>query len=145
VSTRLLVVVLFGLTLAATACGSQSNGYRKQVGALQSRYRPRIGTFERRLATAISKRQPKAGARAATAASELVSQLERDVASLHPPSALAPRSARLVTAYGELVQDLDQIAAALSAHAPTRANVAIARYNDARLDESSAIAALNAS
>jgi hypothetical protein len=144
VSTRLLVVVLIGLTLAATACGSQSNGYRKQVGALQSQYRPRIGTFEGRLATAIAKRQPKAGARAATAASALVSRLQRSIASLHPPSKLAARSSRLVTAYGELVQDLDQIAGALSAHALSRANAAIGRYNDARLDESSAIAALNA-
>jgi hypothetical protein len=144
VSTRLLVVVLIGLTLAATACGSQSNGYRKHVGALQSQYRSKIGTFEGRLATAISKRQPTAGARAAMAASALVRRLQRSIASLHPPTRLATRSSRLVTAYGELVQDLDQIAAALSAHAPTRANAAIARYNDARLDESSAIAALNA-
>jgi hypothetical protein len=144
VASRLLLVTLVGVALLVTACGSQSNGYRKQVGALQSQYRPRIGTFERRLAAAISKRQPKAGARAATAASALVGQLRRSVASLHPPSKLATRSSRLVTAYGELVQDLDQIAAALSAHAPTRANAAIASYNDARLDESSAIAALNA-
>ena len=71
-------------------------------------------------------------------------QLRREIVALHAPTALATSSKQLVNAYGELVQDLDQLAAALRANAPARANAAIARYNDARLDESSAIAALNA-
>jgi hypothetical protein len=144
VSLRLLVVVLAGLALVATACGSASNGYRKRVDSVQSQYRPRIAALEGQLATAITKRQPAAGARAATAASSTITKVERTIVALHPPSELAARSSKLVVAYGELVHDLDLIASALRAHAPERTNVAIAHYNDARLDESSAIAALNA-
>jgi hypothetical protein len=144
VASRLLLVTLVGVALLVTACGSQSNGYRKQVNAVQTTYRARLGTLDGQLAAAISARKPDAGARAATASSAVVRQMEGEIAALHAPSALSTRSKRLMNAYGELVQDLDQLAAALHAHAPARANVAIARYNDARLDESSAIAALNA-
>jgi hypothetical protein len=144
VSLRLLLVVLTGLVLVATACGSASNSYRRQVDTAQSQYRARITALEGELATAITKREPSAGARAATAASATITKLQRTIAALRPPPALAGRSSKLVVAYGELVHDLDQMAAALRAHAPERTNTAIARYNDARLDESSAIAALNA-
>ncbi|MEO9175309.1 MAG: hypothetical protein ABI317_07315 [Gaiellales bacterium] len=143
-SLRLLLVVLAGLALVATACGSASSGYRKRVDSLQAQYRPRISTLEGQLATAITKRQPATGARAATAASSTITTLQRSIAALHPPPALAARSSKLVIAYGELVHDLDLIASALRARAPERANTAIEHYNDARLDESSAIAALNA-
>ena len=141
---RLLLVTLVGVALLVTACGSQSNDYRKQVNSVETTFRPRLGRLETRLAAAIAARQPAAGARAATETSALVRQLQRAIGALHPPSALSTGSTRLVNAYGELVQDLDQLAAALQAHAPARANAAIGRYNDARLDVSSAIAALNA-
>jgi hypothetical protein len=144
VASRLLLVALVGVALLATACGSQSNSYRKQVNAVQMTYRARLGRLETQLAAAISERKPGPGAQAATASSTLVRQLQGEIAALHAPSALATRSKRLVSAYGELVQDLDQLAVALRAHAPARANAAIGRYNDARLDVSSAIAALNA-
>ena len=137
-------MTLVGVALLVTACGSQSNSYRKQVDAVQTTYRARLGSFEAQLATAIAARKPDAGARAATASSALVRQIRREIVALHAPTALSTSSKQLVNAYGELVQDLDQLAAALHANAPARANAAIARYNDARLDESSAIAALNA-
>jgi hypothetical protein len=144
VASRLLLVTLVGVALLATACGSPSNSYRKQVNTVQATYRGRLGRLETQLAAAISARKPDPGAQAATASSALVRQLRGEIAALHAPSALATRSTQLVNAYGELVQDLDQLATALRAHAPARANVAIGRYNDARLDVSSAIAALNA-
>jgi hypothetical protein len=144
VASRLLLVTLVGVAVLAAACGSPSNSYRKQVNTAQATYRTRLGRLETQLATAISARKPDPGAQAATASSALVRQLQREIAALHAPSALATRSKQLVNAYGELVQDLDQLAAALRAHAPARANAAIGRYNDARLDVSSAIAALNA-
>ncbi len=72
-----------------------------------------------------------------------MTRFAKDVAAIQPPSSLQARSTRLVTAYGKLVSSLRQLTVALRAGAPARVNRAISSYNDARLDEASAVAALN--
>jgi hypothetical protein len=145
VAPRLILVALVALAVIATGCGgSASNGYRAKVASVQKTYGPQIASAQVQLSHAIANQQPAIGARAAASQSALETRARGQIAALHAPTALAVRSARLVTAYGELVQALDQLASALQARAPKRANVAIGRVNDARLDETSAIAALNA-
>jgi nitrate/nitrite-specific signal transduction histidine kinase len=141
----LLSLVLAALALIAAACGgSAANGYRSQVGAAEARHGAELRAHEQRLGAAIHARRPAVAAREATAASALAASVEQDVAALHPPKTLQVRSRTLLSAYRELVQSLDQIAQAFGAKKPAQANIAIDRYNTARLDESSAIAALNA-
>jgi hypothetical protein len=145
VAPRLILVALVALAVVATGCGaSTSNGYRAKVESVQKAYGPRIERAQVQLSHAIANQQPAVGARAAASQSALATKARTEIAALHAPSSLAVRSTRLVTAYGELVQALDQLTSALQARAPKRANVAIGRVNDARLDETSAIAALNA-
>jgi hypothetical protein len=146
VSRRLLLVlVLAALAVAATACGgSAANGYRSDVDAAQRAHATELRGHEQALAAAITARKAAVAATEATAASGLVGARERQVAALHPPKTLQAAAGRLLTAYRELVQSLDQIAAAFTAKKLPQANAAIDRYNTARLDESSAVAALNA-
>ncbi len=139
----LSLVVLAGLLLAVTACGSQVNSYRKQVDVVQKRYAPKLHPLESKLSKAIASRRTAEAARAASQASVEMTRFAKDVAAIHPPSSLQARSARLVTAYGKLVASLRQLTVALRAGAPARVNRAISSYNNARLDEASAVAALN--
>jgi hypothetical protein len=143
VRLRLSFVLLAGLLLVATACGSQANSYRKQVDVVQQRYEPRLTPLERTLSRAIASRQTVGAARAARLATMEMTRFMKDVAAIQAPSSLKARSARLVTAYGELASSLQQLSTALRAGTPARVNRAIASYNDARLDEASAVAALN--
>ena len=141
---RLLsLVLLAGLLLAVTACGSQANSYRKQVDVVQKRYAPKLQPLESRLSKAIAGRRTAEAARTASQASVEMTRFAKDVAAIQPPSSLQARSTRLVTAYSKLVSSLRQLTVALRAGAPARVNRAISSYNDARLDEASAVAALN--
>jgi hypothetical protein len=140
---RLSLVLLAGLLLVATACGSQANSYRKQVDVVQKRYEPKLAPLERTLSRTIASRKTTDAARAANQATAEMTRFMHDVAAIQPPSSLKARSARLVTAYGKLATSLQELSTALRAGAPARVNRAIASYNDARLDEASAVAALN--
>ena len=141
----LSTLLLAALALIAVACGgSAGNGYRAHVDAAQRSHATELRAHEQRLATAIDGRRAAVAATEATAASALVGAIAQRVGALHPPQTLQARSDRLLNAYRELVQSLDQISAAFRAKQLAAANEAIGRYNTARLDESSAIAALNA-
>jgi hypothetical protein len=144
-SRRLTIALLAGLVLLATACGSQANTYRTQVDKLQKAYQPKLAPLETDLSTAIDDRRTDDAARTASQAAVVMGQLSASIEKVKAPAKLATRSARLVGAYHELVSSLQEMTTALRAHAPTRVNKAIARFNDARLDESSAVAALNGS
>jgi hypothetical protein len=143
VRRRLSLVPLAGLLLVATACGSQANSYRKQVDVVQKRYAPKLAPLEVRLSKAIAARQTADAALAASQARGEMTRFMHDVAAIQPPSSLKARSVRLVSAYGRLASSLQELTTALRAKAPTRVNRAIASYNNARLDEASAVAALN--
>jgi hypothetical protein len=139
------MLVLAALALIASACGgSAANGYRAHVDAAEARHGAELHVHEQRLVAAIRVRRAAVAATEATAASALVTELEQEVGALDPPKTLQARARNLLSAYRELVQSLDQISADLRAKKPAQANIAIDRYNTARLDESSAIAALNA-
>ncbi len=66
------------------------------------------------------------------------------MAAIDPPSKLEARAATLVGSYRRLVASLQQLRLALIADDAAPINAAISSYNDARLDETSAVAALNA-
>jgi hypothetical protein len=140
----LLTAVLLCLAVAATACGSQTNTYRSQVDTVQKRYQPRLKPLQLQLATAIGDRRTDDAANLAGQTAALLRQCADAVAAVEPPTHLKARAATLVTAYRNLVQSLQELKTALHAHQATPINRAISRYNDARLDETSAVAALNA-
>jgi cytochrome c-type biogenesis protein CcmH/NrfG len=142
--SRLVPIALLAvLVLVATACGSEANSYRKQVDTAQKAYRPKLAPLETDLSTAIADRRTADAARTASQAAVVMAQLAARVQKIKAPSSLEARSEKLVAAYGELVLSLQQMTSALKAHAPAKLNGAISRFNDARLDESSAVAALN--
>ena len=142
---RLLpIALLLFVAVVATACGSQTNTYREQVDKVQKDFQPRLAPLESQLATAISDRRTEDAADLANQVAVLLGRCADDVASVHAPSDLAPRANALVAAYRRLVQSLRVLEAALHARAATPINRAISSYNDARLDETSAVAALNA-
>jgi hypothetical protein len=140
----LLTAVLLCLALVAVACGSQTNTYRSQLDSVQKQYQPRLKPLQTQLATAIGDRRTDDAADLAGQTATLLGQCADAVAAVDPPSHLNARAANLVGAYRTLVRALQQLQIALHAHRAKPINQAIARYNDARLDEASAVAALNA-
>ena len=141
---RVLIALLLGLAVVATACGSQTNTYREQVDKVQKRFAPQLTPLERQLATAITDRRTDDAADLAGQTASLLGRCADDVAAVDPPSELKPRATNLVTAYRKLVGSLKDLETALRAHSAKPINGAISSYNDARLDETSAVAALNA-
>jgi hypothetical protein len=144
VSRRVLIALLLALAALATACGSQTNTYREQVDKVQKSFQPKLSPLEAQLATAITDRRTDDAAELAGQTASLLARCSEDVAAVDPPSGLTARAANLVTAYRKLVRSLNELETALRAHAAKPINEAIATYNDARLDETSAVAALNA-
>jgi hypothetical protein len=140
----LLIALVCCVALVATACGSQTNTYRSQVDSAQKRYQPRLKPLETQLAIAIGDRRTDDAAVLAGQTAVLLGQCADAVAAVEPPSHLKARAATLVGAYRTLVRSLQQLETALHAHRATPINKAISSYNDARLDETSAVAALNA-
>lgn len=140
----LLTAVLLCLALVASACGSQTNTYREQVDTVQRQYQPRLQPLQMQLATAIGDRRTDDAAELAGQTAAVLGRCADAVAAVDPPSHLKTRAASLVGAYRNLVRSLQQLKTALHAHRATPINRAISRYNDARLDETSAVAALNA-
>lgn len=132
------------LALLATACGSQSNTYRAQVDTVQKQYQPRLKPLETQLATAIGDRRTEDAADLAARTAVVFGQCADAVAAVRPPSQLKARAATLVGAYRNLVTSLQELKTALRSNQAKPINKAITSYNDARLDETSAIAALNA-
>ena len=111
---------------------------------MQKQYQPKLKPLESRLATAIGDRRTADAAELAAKTAEVFGQAAAAVAAVHPPSKLETRAATLVAAYRKLVSSLQELKTALHTNAATPINEAIASYNAARLDETSAIAALNA-
>jgi hypothetical protein len=144
VSRRVLIALLLGLTVLATACGSETNTYREQVDKLQRSFQPKLSPLETQLATAITDRRTDDAADLAGQTANLLGRCADDVAAVDPPSGLKARAANLVTAYRKLVRSLKDLETALRARSAKPINEAISTYNDARLDETSAVAALNA-
>jgi hypothetical protein len=140
----LLTALVCCLALVATACGSQSNTYRSQVDTVQKQYQPKLKPLETQLATAIGDRRTEDAADLAAKTAVVFGQCADAVAAVDPPSHLKGRAATLVGAYRNLVTSLQELKIALHANQATPINKAISSYNDARLDETSAIAALNA-
>lgn len=141
----LLTAILLCIAVVATACGSQSNTYRSQVDTVQKQYQPRLKPLQMQLATAIGDRRTDDAADLAGQTAEVLRRCADAVGAVAPPSHLKTRAATLVAAYRTLVQSLQELKTALHAHQAKPINRAISRYNDARLDETSAIAALNGS
>ncbi|MDX6573923.1 MAG: hypothetical protein QOC86_3079 [Gaiellales bacterium] len=139
----LLTAFLLGSAVLATACGSQTNTYRSQVDTVEKQYQPRLKPLQMQLATAIGDRRTDDAADLAGQTAEVLRRCADAVAAVEPPSHLKTRAATLVAAYRKLVQSLQDLKTALHAHQATPINRAISRYNDARLDETSAVAALN--
>jgi hypothetical protein len=144
VSRPLLAAVLFCLALVATGCGSQTNTYRAQVDRVQKQYQPRLRPLETQLAAAISDRRTDDAAVLAGQTAVLLTRCADAVVAINPPSQLKARAATLVGAYRNLVGSLQELKTALRAHQAKAINQAISRYNNARLDATGAIAALNA-
>lgn len=144
VPRRVLIALLFGLAALATACGSQTNTYREQVDKVQKSFQPKLRPLEAQLATAITDRRTSDAADLAGQTASLLGHCADDVAVVDPPAALKSRAATLVAAYRKLVRSLTDLETALRAHSAKPINAAISSYNDARLDETSAVAALNA-
>ena len=140
----LLLALVLALALIVTACGSTANTYRSQVDTVQKQYQPRLQPLEHRLATAIGDRRTADAAKLAAKTAVVFGQAADAVAAVHPPSKLKARAATLVGAYRKLVASLQELKTALHANEAKPINEAIASYNDARLQETSAIAALNA-
>jgi hypothetical protein len=139
----LLAALVLCLALAASACGSQTNTYRSQVDTVQKGYAPGLAPLETQLANAIQDRRTDDAAELAGQTATLLERCADDVSAVDPPSSLQDRATRLVSAYRRLVQSLRRLETALRARKATPINVAITSYNDARLDETSAVAALN--
>ena len=140
----LLTAVLLCVALVAAACGSQTNTYRSHVDTVQKQYQPRLKPLQLQLATAIGDRRTDDAAELAGQTAAVLRRCADAVAAVEPPSHLKARAATLVAAYRNLVQSLQELQTALHAHQAKPINRAISRYNDARLDETSAVAALNA-
>ena len=101
---RLLsLVLLAGLLLAVTACGSQVNSYRKQVDVVQKRYAPKLQPLESKLSKAIASRRTTEAARTASQASVEMSHFAKDVAAIQPSKASRPDPRGYVTACRKLV------------------------------------------
>jgi hypothetical protein len=139
----LLTSVVLCVALVATACGSQTNTYRSQVDTVQKQYQPTLKPLETQLATAIGDRRTADAADLAGETAVVFRQCADAVAAVDPPSHLKTRAATLVSAYRKLVVSLQELKTALHADDAKPINQAIATYNDARLDETSAVAALN--
>jgi hypothetical protein len=140
----LLTALACCLALAATACGSQANTYRSQVDTVQKQYQARLKPLETQLATAISDRRTEDAADLAGKTAVVFGQCADAVAAVDPPSHLKARATNLLGAYRSLVTSLRELKTALHANQAKPINRAISRYNAARLDETHAIAALNA-
>lgn len=139
-----MAALAVSLALLATACGSQSNSYRSQVDTVQKQYQPRLKPLETQLATAIGDRRTEDAADLAGRTAVVFGQCADAVAAVDPPSHLKAQAATLVGAYRNLVTSLQELKTALHENQAKPINDAISSYNDARLDETSAIAALNA-
>lgn len=139
-----MAALAVSLALLATACGSQSNSYRSQVDTVQKQYQPRLKPLETQLATAIGDRRTEDAAGLAGRTAVVFGQCADAVAAVDPPSHLKAQAATLVGAYRNLVTSLQELKTALHENQAKPINDAISSYNDARLDETSAIAALNA-
>lgn len=138
-----LTVLLLSLAVIATACGSESNTYRTQVDKAQKRCQPRLKPLENQLATAIGDRRTDDAADLAGQTASVLSSCASAVSAIDPPSNLKARAATLAGTYRSLVTSLQQLKVALHTGDATPINRAIASYNDARLAETSAVAALN--
>jgi hypothetical protein len=141
---RVPIALLLCLSVVATACGSQTNTYREQVDKVQKSFQPKLAPLEAELAAAITDRRTDDAADLSGQVAVLLGRCADDVAAVDPPFNLKARAANLVTAYRKLVRSLRDLESALRAHTAKPINEAISSYNDARLDETSAVAALNA-
>jgi hypothetical protein len=140
---RILLLLVLCLAVVAAGCGSTTDTYRAQVDKVQKGYAPRLTPLETELANAIQDRRTDDAADLAGQTATLLERCADDVSSVDPPSGLQDRATRLVTAYRSLVQSLRQLETALRARSAPPINAAISSYNDARLDETGAVAALN--
>jgi hypothetical protein len=143
VARRVLLVLVLCLAVVAAACGSTANTYRSQVDAVQKGFAPKLTPLETQLANAIQDRRTDDAAELAGQTATLLERCADDVSAVDPPSKLQDRATKLVTAYRKLVQSLRELEIALRARKAAPINTAIASYNEARLDETSAVAALN--
>jgi hypothetical protein len=143
VPRRLLLVLVLTLAVIGAACGSTTDTYRSQIDKVQKRFQPKLAPLESQLATAIRDRRTDDAADLARQVATLLERCADDVAAVDPPDRLEPRAATLVRAYRKLVGSLRTLETALRARKAAPINAAISSYNDARLDETSAVAALN--
>jgi hypothetical protein len=139
-----MLALVLCLAVVAAACGSTANTYRSQIDKVQKGFQPRLAPIEQQLSIAIRDRRTADAADLAGQAATLLGSTADDVAAVDPPAKLKTRAASLVRAYRALVQSLKDLETALRTRQAKPINAAISRYNDARLDETSAVAALNA-
>jgi hypothetical protein len=140
----MVLVMVLVVAVACAACGSTADTYRAQIDKVQKGFAPRLAPLETQLAAAIEDRRTADAADLAGQTATLLERCADDVAEVDPPSRLEDRARRLLAAYRELVRTLRRLEGALRTGSATPINRAIASYNDARLDETSAVAALNA-
>jgi hypothetical protein len=138
-----LIALLLCLAVVATACGSGSNSYRTGVDAAQKGCQPKLKPLETQLATAIVDRRTDDAADLAGHTATALRDCANAVQAIAPPSSLKTRAATLVGTYRSLVTSLQQLKIALDTGDATPINRAIASYNDARLAQATAVAALN--
>jgi hypothetical protein len=144
VPRHVLIALVVVLALVVVACGSTTNTYRSQIDKVQKGFQPRLSPLESQLATAIRDRRTDDAADLSRQVALLLERCADNVATVDPPDRLKTRAATLVGAYRRLVGSLRRLEIALRARKAEPINAAISSYNDARLDETSAVAALNA-
>jgi hypothetical protein len=138
-----LTALLLCLAVVATACGSGSNGYRTDVDKAQKGCQPKLKPLEQQLAAAIVDRRTDDAADLAGQTATALADCANAVQAIDPPAAMKTRAATLVGTYHGLSRSLQQLKTALHTENATPINRAITSYNDARLAETSAVAAIN--
>jgi hypothetical protein len=138
-----LVLVLVGLLLVVTGCGSATNDYRGKVADVQQKYEQQMTDLTTQGTTDIGS-DPVAASATFTQLATVVSQFAEDVSAIKPPSDRKQLADQLVGAYRTLAQASLDLKVALTTKDQARLQKAVAEFNDATRQESAAVDAFNA-
>jgi len=133
---------LAALAIAVTACGSETNDYRKDVSSIQEKY---VEQLQQQATTASQSIQsdPTAAAASLDQLAATSNKMADEIAAVDPPDDKQALADQLVGAYRQLGTSALELKQAVATNDLAKLSEAAEGFNDAQLAEASAIEAFN--
>jgi hypothetical protein len=133
---------LAALAIAVTACGSETNDYRKDVSSIQEKY---VEQLQQQATTASQNIQsdPTAAAASLDQLAATSNKMADEIAAVDPPDDKQQLADQLVGAYRQLGTSALELKQAVATNDLAKLSEAAQGFNDAQMAEASAIEAFN--